>query len=123
MNKIKITIWGREFDLDVIYQTFSNKGVIENQETVLSKAPYSDFEKAEDGVKEYIQKYYYDDLGNEQIDNIFKYVMPKSIFVLRNPEERIFAIICRFKFDPEHGIAVVFENEEFREAGPTDIIL
>ena len=50
MNKIKITIWGREFDLDVIYQTFSNKGVIENQETVLSKAPYADFEKAEDGV-------------------------------------------------------------------------
>ena len=57
------------------------------------------------------------------VDNIFKYVMPKNIYVPRNLKKRVVAIMCNYKFDTEHGIAVVFENEQFKEIGAQDIAL
>ena len=58
----------------------------------------------------------------ETIENIFKYVMPKSIFVPRE-EKRIVAVLFDFRFDMEHGMAIVFENEKFSTIGSEDIIL
>lgn len=57
-----------------------------------------------------------------EIDNIFKYIMPKSIFVPRTEQKEV-AIICNYKYDMEHGIAIVFENERLKEIGMQDIIL
>ena len=60
------------------------------------------------------------------IDNIFKYVIHKSIFIPidnnRN-HKRVFALMCNYIFDMEHGLALIFENEQFKEMGPQDIIL
>ena len=58
----------------------------------------------------------------QEIDNIFKYVIPKRIFIPRT-DKKIVAILCDYKFDMENGIAVVFENEKFKEIGVQDIIL
>ena len=46
--------------------------------------------------------------------------MPESIFVKR--DGRV-AIMCRYKFDSEHGIAVVFKDNKFEQIGMQDIIL
>lgn len=57
------------------------------------------------------------------INNIFKYVAPKYLYVARNNEKHVVAIMCNYKFDPENGIAVIFENEKFSKIGMQDIIL
>jgi hypothetical protein len=45
----------------------------------------------------------------------------KCIFV---PDEKnICAIMCNFKFDMEHGMAIVFEGGKFKEIGAEDIDL
>lgn len=123
MSKIALSIWGREFNLDVIYETFTDKGVIDNQRLVLSKIADIDFSESKRAVEKYIIEENSEDLGSDKVDNIFKYVIPKSIFIVREAEMRIFAVMCKYKFDMEHGLAVVFENEKIKAVGPQDIIL
>ena len=48
--------------------------------------------------------------------------MPESLFVPRT-EKKTIAIMCNYKFDKEHGIAVVFEEGRLKEIGSQDIIL
>lgn len=64
-----------------------------------------------------------DQLKEDEIENIFRYVMPKSIFVPHIEKHRVASILCDYKFDMKHGIAVVFENGRFKEVGPEDIAL
>ena len=73
-------------------------------------------------IKHYIERTSDTDVKAEKIDNIFKYVIPKRIFIPRT-DKKIMAILCDYKFDMENGIAVVFENEKFKEIGVQDIIL
>ena len=123
MNKLKVNIWNREFELDVIYQVFSGQDVIDNQVLTASKISTVDFSESKKAVESFIKENYSDDLGLSEVDNIFRYVMPKRIFIPKEKETRVFAIMCNFKFDIEHGLAVVFKNEKFKEVGPQDIIL
>lgn len=123
MSKIALSIWGREFNLDVIYETFTGKDVIENQRVVLKKIADIDFSESKTALEQYILEENSEDLGSDKVDNLFKYVIPKSLFIVREEEVRIFAIMCKYKFDLEHGLAVVFENEKLKAIGPQDIIL
>ncbi len=123
INNMKTIIWGRELQLDIIYQTFYGKPVIDNQLLTAEKIPSVDFNDSLSALKLYINKYHASYLESETIDNIFKYVAPKSLFIVRDQEKRIFAVMCNYKFDIEHGIAIIYENERFKEVGPQDIIL
>lgn len=58
----------------------------------------------------------------DSVDNIFKYVIPKTISVPK-AKKRVVAIMCNFKFDMEHGMAIVFEDEKIKKIGPQDIVL
>ena len=42
--------------------------------------------------------------------------MAYKLFISDKPSkasERIVAILCDYRFDPEHGIAIVYKNETF----------
>lgn len=122
-KKLKVNIWGREFDLDVIYQNYPGEEVIVNQDKTADAIPDADFSSAQNAVEQYIMKYNSEELKGDMITNIFKYVIPKSLLIPREYDKRIFAIMCNYKFDMEHGLAVVFENEKYKSVGPQDIIL
>ena len=123
MNRIRQNIWGRDFELAVSYQNFPGENVTDNQTCALEKAQSTDFSESLSDVKQYIMKHYGSELGEDSIDNIFKYVLPKSILIPRNENKRVFAILCNFKFDMEHGLAIVFEDEKYKAVGPQDLIL
>ena len=80
-NKVKLVIWGREFEINIVFQNFPGEEVTSNQE------------------------------------------IPKSVLIPREKEKRVVALMCNYKFDMEHGLAIVFENEQFKTVGPQDIIL
>jgi hypothetical protein len=124
MSKIKTTIWGREFELPVIVKQFRGKDI-----TGLQKDAVEQFEKnlqvinaAESEVEKYIIKNGLMENGITEVDNIFKYVIPKSISVPK-AQKRVVSVMCNFKFDMEHGIAIIFEDEKFKKVGPQDLIL
>ena len=125
MSKCKINIWERNFDLPLMYECYAGEELLESQKEAF--AMFEDNEKevaaSLDQVKKYVKKSGDAQLAGAEIENIFKYVMPKSIFVPHSKKRRIVAIMCNYKFDMEHGIAVVFENGQFVKVGPQDIVL
>ena len=125
MSKCKIAIWDRAFDLSVVYECYSGEEVLESQKEAFAMLEDNEKEVADSltAVKKYVQKTGASQLTDDSIENIFKYVMPKSIFVPHTKKHRIAAIMCNYKFDMEHGIAVVFENGKFKKVGAQDIVL
>lgn len=122
MSKQILNIWNRDFEIDITYEIFSDKPVTEKQKAIASGLATVDFSGSLDEVIKYIKKYNSRDLGENQIDNIFRYVLPKRIYITQSEKEE-FAIMCNYKFDIEHGIAVVYRGGKYKEAGPQDIIL
>ena len=118
MNKT-MTIWGRQYDLPVVFDCFDNEEVLPIQKQALEA-----FLKAEKKqLEKYILNDEYAEIEGNSIDNIFKYVIPTDIYIPRMPETRTVALLCDYRFDEEHGIAIVFENEQFKEIGEQDIVL
>lgn len=122
MSKQILNIWNRDFVIDITYEVFSDKPVTEKQKTIANGLAVVDFSESLDGVIKYIKKYNSRDLEDDHISNIFRYVIPKRIYITQSDEEE-FAIMCNYKFDMEHGIAVVYKGGKYKEAGPQDIIL
>lgn len=125
MNKCKMKLWGRDFELEIQYDCYSNEEVNSKQEEALDE-----FIKADEAVqnsKRILERYVLDnngmDVGADYIENIFKYVIPKYLYIKREDEKHIVAIMCNYKFDMENGIAIVFDNEKAIKVGKQDIIL
>jgi len=123
MDRVNIDIWGRNFELRIIYDCFDDEEILESQKEVLE-----DFldnpgviDQAKMAVVEYCKKYEHGEKW--KIDDIFSYVRPSAIFVVRAENIRQLAILCDYKFDPEHGLAIVFENLKIKMIGPQDIVL
>ncbi|MBR4344553.1 MAG: hypothetical protein IKP88_17940 [Lachnospiraceae bacterium] len=120
---LKLQIWKRDFELKVVYDCYSGEKASTTQKDSakqFSSEANSAIDESLKEVEKYCLEMNKEDIGSSQIDNIFKYVMPESIFVKR--DGRV-AIMCRYKFDSEHGIAVVFKDNKFEQIGMQDIIL
>lgn len=124
MSKMNISIWERDFELPIIIKQFKGKEITDLQRDAVSglESNKGIVDVAFEDVKAYILKNGLKENGIDQVENIFKYVMPKSISVPKSKTRKI-AIMCNFKYDMEHGLAIVFENEEFVTVGPQDIVL
>lgn len=119
----KINVWGRNFDLDVIFEVYKGEEVFDIQQEALDA-----FISAADnllGSCEELKKYCIEkdaDLIGDSISNIFKYVIPKSLYIKRNTKKRTVALLCNYRFDEEHGLALIFENEKLTHIGTQDDI-
>lgn len=118
-----LNVWGRNFKLEIIYDVFTGEEVLDEQIAALSE-----FLKKKDVLLQDptpVKEYCISDRGEEvggSIDNIFKYVIPTSLYIKRETKNRVVALLCNYKFDIEHGLAIVFENEKLKEIGNQDII-
>ena len=125
MGNIQLEIWGRLFDLDVIYDCYEDEEILDSQKMAFNKFIENNtklLQTAYSEIEKYCRKNHSDELEDD-FENIFKYVKPESLFIKRRPDDRIIALMCKFKFDLEHGLAVVIKNEEAFEVGLQDIIL
>lgn len=123
MNDVNIVLWGREFHLPVSYSWYPGEQVTDSQ-----KKSVQDFCAGNNAgeMLEQLKKYVADKSDGQvevaEIDNIFRYVMPKCLYVPRTDDLQV-AVLCNYKFDMEHGIAIVFKNGRFAEIGAQDIVL
>ena len=125
MNNIKVRLWGRQFNLDITYDCYSGENILESQKKAVQIfcEKSDEIEASLKNVKEYCLSINKNEIGDESIENIFKYVAPKYLFVPRDEKNQVVALMCNYKFDPESGIAVIFENGKFKEVGKQEIIL
>ena len=121
---LNIKIWNREFDLNVIYDCYAGEEILDEQKEALNK--FSSDNKMIDSSKADVEKYCLSqnkyEIGADTIDNIFKYVIPQTIFVKRDDENHIVDLLCNYKFDEEHGISLFFKNEKLDHIGSQDDI-
>ena len=124
MIKEKVTLWNREFDLPIKYNCYPGEEVTAIQKEAKKEfcSNTSGVMEALEEIKQYIEQTSEAEVKAESINNIFKYVIPKRIFIPR-AEKKIVAILCDYKFDMENVIAVIFENGKFKEIGVQDIII
>lgn len=125
IETIEIAIWGREFSLSVEYDCYKGEAVTEEQKEALKEfISHSEWiYSSEMCVKEYCKADVMEDDGNSKKDNIFSYVKPDYLFVKRDIESPRVALMCKYRYDPEHGLAVVFSSDGNVAVGSQDIIL
>lgn len=123
MNKLQMNIWGRMCEIELIYQVFEDGIITELQNNTVKQINHIDFTDAKSAVIKYIEETLNEMERPEKVENIFRFVKPKKLFVVQQSDKRVFALLCNYKLDIEHGLAVVFENEVVKEVGPQDIIL
>ena len=123
MTSKKIKIWGRDFELEVKYDCYAGESVLDIQKEAVELFNSDNItEESLKKIKEYCISKNSREIGNS-IENIFKYVAPKYLFVPRSENKKIVAIMCNYRFDMENGIAIVFKNGQLFQIGSQDIIL
>lgn len=127
MNKQNFDVWGRTLELEIVYDCYRGEVVSEDQkrayELFCEKAS-SLFSVAKVQAEQYVLSNNKAEIEGGTITNIFKYVKPKAVYIKRtNKNVRKVAILCAYKFNPDDGIAIVFENEDFCQIGTENIIL
>ncbi|NLD79778.1 MAG: hypothetical protein GX642_01225 [Smithella sp.] len=124
INNLNIEIWGRNYDLRVEYDCYDNETVTDAQlRAVEGLSAHPELisvskEQVEDFCREQVQQ----DFENNKKDNVFSYIKPEYLFVKHEKNPRV-AIMCKYKYDIEHGIAIVFFSDGKIDVGTQDIIL
>lgn len=125
MNKISLTIWGRSFELPVAFDCYEGEEVLQVQYDALNELCDAQItiEEAKSNVEKYCVELNAKEIGAQRIDNIFKYVMPTGVYVRRsNSADRFVGLICKYRFNLEDGLVVLFKNGAFYEIGTSDIL-
>lgn len=110
MNK-SFEIWDQQFNLEVVFDTFEGEEVSSKQEEALNKFVEMSSSLLSDSSS--ISKYLVE-TSNGMVSepvNVFEYVLPKSLFIKRSEDKRVVVLLCDYKLDLEHGIALVYEDE------------
>ena len=117
-------IWGREFDLSVYYDCYGDEEILPEQRSAFEMVLKNEdlLDKAKDYVEQYNTEHLAEEHENEQKDNIFNYIKPDYFYVKREDAPRV-ALMCKYRYDPEHGLAIVFDAEGKIQVGIQDIIL
>lgn len=122
MNKASLEFWGRKFSLNIIFECYSGEEILDHQreslQNFLEKNHISDDDLKK--IKKYCKKNNKDEIDGD-IENIFKYVIPEDIYISR--EKGIIAIMCNYKFDLEHGIALIYKKNKLIGIEKQDYIL
>lgn len=124
MTKMKRDIWDRAFDLDVVYDCYEDEFVTEEQKAALDAFPGNQnaIGLALPELERYCLSYDGDKIG-DSIPNIFKYVIPTTLYIPRRQKTRTVILLCDYRFDAEEGLALVFENEKLKEiAGQSSVL-
>ena len=124
MTNIDINIWGRIFTCRVKYRCHNGETVTQEQINTFNKfiKQTKAIEVAKYKVESFCRNQVLMDDKNKKKDNIFSYIMPDYIFVDREIEPHV-AIMCNYRYDPEHGLAIVFDANGNVTVGTQDIIL
>lgn len=125
MNEINAEIWGRRFELSVTYDCYHGENVTNTQIQAINLFTEKITEltsSAKDKVLDFCAS-----RCEETIDphgNIFRFLLPRTIYVKRSSNnERVVALLCDFRYDPEYMIAIVFRNEKLYEVTTDSAIM
>lgn len=116
MNKIKIKIWGREFNLNIFYEDEA-----QNQQSIIDELKILESTVLNDSKEVLDYCFKHNEVAKEEI-NIFKFVKPHYIYIPNNNKKDII-LMCHYKFDIEHGLAIIYCDGKINRITLQDEIL
>lgn len=121
-----IEVWGRVLPIKINYDCFEGEEITDVQRETYDQFLQNSEKLLGDSfnaIKNYCMAEYSEQIVDD-FENIFKYVKPKELYIKRSVTgKRIAGLLCSFKFDMEHGLAVYIEEGSVSKVGPQDIIL
>lgn len=122
---LKLNIWDREFILPIEYECYKGEEVTEEQRAALNNfAGHQDWiDASKSRVEKYCREQVQEDADNQKKDNIFSYIKPDYLLIKRDAENPRVAMMCKYRYEPEHGLTVVFSHDGQIVVGIQDIIL
>ena len=125
IESLEVIIGGRSFTLPVEYDCYEGEEVTKAQIQALKrfKSHTEWIAQSKSIVEEYCREQVMSDDKNAKKDNIFSYIKPECLFVKRDKENPRIAMMCKYRYDLEHGLAVVFSSDGEVTVGIQDIIL
>ena len=123
IDKLNITIWEREFELPVEYDCYSGEEVTKEQIEAISKISNDPkiIAEARPMLESYCKDAVMQDNQNQKKDNVFSYIKPEYWFVRRTKDGIRVSLLCKYRYEGEHGIAIVFAPDGKISIGPQDI--
>jgi len=116
-----MSIWKRDFTLPVEYDCYEGETVTKEQsgalETFISHPEW--VTKAKKMVEKYCKEDVFLDDANQKKDNIFSYIKPNYYFVTRDKSPLV-VLLCKYRYDPEHGLAIIFSSDGSITVGMPD---
>lgn len=126
-KKEKINIWDRELDIEIIAACYSNEEITDSQRETylwLKKNKESIFDKLKISLVQYIIANNASEVANSNFDNIFSFVIPKTIVFKQDSDHQLkMVLLLNYKFDRENGIGVIWEKEEIKLLSTQDVVL
>lgn len=113
-TKLSVKIWGKKFNLPI---KFEGDEPTNNQERAIEKfqndlpAELSNEKK----VTDFIIKHNSSELGGTTVSDVHKYVTPKFVCVKKSNSTRGVAVVCKYKFEKDKDLAIIFNNEKFKK--------
>ena len=125
IKTLNVEFWGRKFSLNVEYDCYAGEKITSEQIEAVERLRnnISWVDKAKEFVVKYCKAEVDEDDENQKKDNIFSYVKPEAVFVKRDDKKARIALMCKYRYDPEHGLAIVFDRSGAISIGTQDIIL
>ena len=126
-NERKYIIWGRECQVNLVFDCYVGEKIDKVQEDTIADFEANLKQYTQDGliaIKKYIVDNYKNNVDDQTIPNIFKYVVPKTVYVSKDPSnKKVIGILCHFRFDEENELAVKYIDGQVAEVGGEQIIL
>lgn len=125
IESLETTIWGRKFTLPVEYDCYEGEEVTKSQIQALKnfRSHTEWIEKSRSIVEKYCREQVMSDEENTKKDNIFSYIKPECIFIKHESHKPRVALMCKYRYDIEHSLTVVFSSDGKATVGMQDIIL
>lgn len=120
---------GREFKVHIDYNNYPGEKTTDIQKQIGKDVKKIDLGSSLKQVRNYIKENDSDalkefDSSDSKIKNPFRYIKPKAIYIPKNQtDSKQFHVLCNYRFDPEHGIAITYENGKPKRVVQQDYVL
>ena len=125
IDTLKLIIWDREFSLPIEYDCYKGEKVTKEQKTAATNfAKHKDWiDASKSKVEEFCKEQVLEDIDNQKKDNIFSYIKPDYLYIKRDAENPRVVMMCKYRYEPEHGLAIVYSADGEVTVGIQDIIV
>lgn len=121
---VNVKLWGKKLSLNIRFECRAGEEILEEQREAYERmlAEWHVVNESLPVVKEYVVHHDEASVKGPIVD-IYEYVTPVALLVRRSSTKRVVALLLDYCFDPEEGIALLFEDERPVSVTPQSSVL